>query len=62
VQATRAITRDRAPADRLCALVVTAFDLDHCVFQALKAGLSGFLLKDEPSETLAARSPQSGRR
>jgi DNA-binding NarL/FixJ family response regulator len=35
-------------------LVVTAFDLDHCVYQALKAGVSGFLLKDEPPETLAA--------
>jgi DNA-binding NarL/FixJ family response regulator len=54
VQATRAITRDRAPADRPCVLVVTAFDLGHCVYQALKAGVSGFLLKDEPSETLAA--------
>jgi DNA-binding NarL/FixJ family response regulator len=35
-------------------LVVTAFDLGHCVYQALKAGVSGFRLKDEPSETLAA--------
>ena len=35
-------------------LLVAAFDLDHCVYQALKAGISGFLLKDEPPETLAA--------
>ncbi len=35
-------------------LLVTAFDLDHCVYQALKAGISGFLLEDEPPETLAA--------
>ena len=35
-------------------LVVTASDLDHCVYQALKAGVSGFLPKDEPPETLAA--------
>jgi DNA-binding NarL/FixJ family response regulator len=35
-------------------LVVTAFDLGHCVYQALKVGVSGFLLKDEPSETLPA--------
>jgi DNA-binding NarL/FixJ family response regulator len=35
-------------------LLVTAFDLGHCIYQALKAGISGFLLKDEPPETLAA--------
>jgi DNA-binding NarL/FixJ family response regulator len=54
VQATRAITRDRAPGDRPRVLVVTTFDLDHYVYQALKAGASGFLLKDAPPETLAA--------
>ena len=53
VQATRAITRDRA-GDKPRVLVVTTFDLDHYVYQALKAGASGFLLKDEPPETLAA--------
>ena len=41
-------------AYRPCMLLVTAFDLGHCVYQALKAGVSGFLLKDEPPETLAA--------
>jgi DNA-binding NarL/FixJ family response regulator len=50
VQATRAITRDRAPGDKPRVLVVTTFDLDHYVYQALKAGASGFLLKDEPPE------------
>ena len=35
-------------------LVVTAFDLDHCVYQALRASVSGFPLNDEPPETLAA--------
>jgi DNA-binding NarL/FixJ family response regulator len=36
-------------------LVVTAFTRGHCVYQALKAGVSGFLLKYEPPpETLAA--------
>ncbi len=53
-QATRPITRDRAPGDRPHVLVVTTFDLDHYVYQALKACASGFLLKDEPPETLAA--------
>ena len=28
-------------------LVVTTFDLDPCVYQALKGGVWGFLLKDE---------------
>jgi DNA-binding NarL/FixJ family response regulator len=54
VQATRAITRGRAPGDKPHVLVVTTFDLDHYVYQALKAGASGFLLKDEPPERLAA--------
>src|SRR5208283_5014115 len=53
VQATRAITRDRASGGTPRVLVVTTFDLDHYVYQALKAGASGFLLKDEPPETLA---------
>lgn len=36
-------------------LVVTAFTRGHCVYQALKAGVWGFLLKYEPPpETLAA--------
>jgi DNA-binding NarL/FixJ family response regulator len=54
VQATRAITRDRVPGTRPHVLVVTTFDLDHYVYQALKAGASGFLLKDEPPERLPA--------
>jgi DNA-binding NarL/FixJ family response regulator len=54
VQATRAITRERAPGSRPRVLVVTTFDLDHYVYQALKAGASGFMLKDEPPERLAA--------
>ncbi len=35
-------------------LVVTTFDLDEYVFEALRAGASGFLLKDAPAEELAA--------
>jgi DNA-binding NarL/FixJ family response regulator len=34
-------------------LVLTTFDLDHYVLDALRAGASGFLLKDAPAESLA---------
>jgi DNA-binding NarL/FixJ family response regulator len=34
--------------------VLTTFDLDEYVFEALRAGASGFLLKDAPAEELAA--------
>jgi DNA-binding NarL/FixJ family response regulator len=35
-------------------LVLTTFDLDEYVYGALKAGASGFLLKDAPREQLVA--------
>ncbi len=35
-------------------LVLTTFDLDEYVFEALRAGASGFLLKDAPADELAA--------
>jgi DNA-binding NarL/FixJ family response regulator len=35
-------------------LVLTTFALDEYVFEALRAGASGFLLKDAPAEELAA--------
>jgi DNA-binding NarL/FixJ family response regulator len=35
-------------------LVVTTFDTDEYVYSALRAGASGFLLKDAPPEELAA--------
>jgi DNA-binding NarL/FixJ family response regulator len=36
------------------ALILTTFDLDEYVFQALRVGASGFLLKDAPPEDLVA--------
>jgi DNA-binding NarL/FixJ family response regulator len=51
IAATRAIVaKDPAPA----VLVVTTFDLDEYVFQALRAGATGFLLKDAPEAQLLA--------
>jgi DNA-binding NarL/FixJ family response regulator len=34
-------------------IVLTTFDLDEYVFEALRVGASGFLLKDAPAEELA---------
>lgn len=54
IEATRRIAADaRTAATRV--LVLTTFDLDEYVFQALRAGASGFLLKDtHPDQLLAA--------
>ena len=54
VEATRRITTDvRLASTRV--LMLTTFDLDEYVFDALRAGASGFLLKDTlPTDLLAA--------
>ena len=49
--ATRTIVAEALPTK---VLVLTTFDLDEYVFEALRAGASGFLLKDAPAEELAA--------
>jgi DNA-binding NarL/FixJ family response regulator len=54
IEATRAITTDPATAAAHI-LILTTFDLDDYVYRALRAGASGFLLKDTaPEELLAA--------
>jgi DNA-binding NarL/FixJ family response regulator len=49
LSATRTLIAER-PGLRVLAL--TTFDLDEYVFEALRAGASGFLLKDAPAEEL----------
>jgi DNA-binding NarL/FixJ family response regulator len=54
LEATREIVRTPATASTKV-LILTTFDLDEYVFEALRAGASGFLLKDTlPVDLLAA--------
>jgi DNA-binding NarL/FixJ family response regulator len=59
IQATRVITQNH-PNSRV--LILTTFDLDEHAFAGLRAGASGFLLKDVPPAELvsAIRSVASG--
>ena len=50
VSATRAVIARGQDAPRV--LVVTTFDIDDYVYEALRAGASGFLLKNAPPEEL----------
>jgi DNA-binding NarL/FixJ family response regulator len=52
IEATRRIVDGSDGAPRV--LVLTTFDLDEYVYEALRAGASGFLLKDAPEEQLVA--------
>ena len=51
VEATRLLRRDAAGPS---VIVLTTFDTDELVFAALRAGASGFLLKDAPADDLFA--------
>ncbi|KUF17853.1 response regulator [Streptomyces silvensis] len=51
IEATRTITA--APAAHPRILVLTTFDLDEYVYEALRAGATGFLLKDASGGELA---------
>jgi DNA-binding NarL/FixJ family response regulator len=48
IEATRRIVEEHASR----VLVLTTFDLDEYVFESLRAGASGFMLKDAPPEDL----------
>ena len=53
IEATRRVVAlDGEPPVRV--LMLTTFDLNEYVYEALRAGASGFLLKDVPPEQLAA--------
>jgi DNA-binding NarL/FixJ family response regulator len=48
-------TRRVLAADELVrVLILTTFDLDEYIYEALRAGASGFVLKDDPPEQLLA--------
>ena len=51
IEATRQITSGRS-TDAPRVLILTTFDLDEYVFEALRAGASGFALKSRPLEEL----------
>ena len=50
LEATRRLLDGRDEGPRI--LILTTFDLDEYVYEALRAGASGFLLKDTPPEQL----------
>jgi DNA-binding NarL/FixJ family response regulator len=50
LEATRRLLDGKGEGPRV--LILTTFDLDEYVYEALRAGASGFLLKDTPPEQL----------
>ena len=50
LEATRQLLDGKAEGPRV--LILTTFDLDEYVYEALRVGASGFLLKDTPPEQL----------
>lgn len=53
IAATAQLCSDDSGDDCPKVIILTTFDLDDYVYEALRAGASGFLLKDTPPEDLA---------
>ena len=60
IEATRRLLADESSPSKV--VMLTTFDMDEYVYEALRAGASGFLLKDVPPEQLVVgiRSVASG--
>ncbi|NUT42109.1 MAG: response regulator transcription factor [Thermoactinospora sp.] len=54
IRATRQILADTTAPHLPSILILTTFDIDEYVYQALRAGASGFLLKQTPASRLLA--------
>ncbi len=52
IEATRRLVQDERVQAKV--VMLTTFDMDEYVYEALRAGASGFLLKDVPPEQLVA--------
>jgi DNA-binding NarL/FixJ family response regulator len=50
IEATRRLLADESSPSKV--VMLTTFDMDEYVYEALRAGASGFLLKDVPPEQL----------
>ena len=53
IEATRRVVAAREDDSPTRVIMLTTFDLNEYVYEALRAGASGFLLKDAPPEQLA---------
>ena len=54
IEATRRVVKAEGDEPPVRVIMLTTFDLNEYVYEALRAGASGFLLKDVPPEQLAA--------
>jgi DNA-binding NarL/FixJ family response regulator len=61
VDGLEAMTRLASAGTTTRVLMLTTFDLDEYVYRAMRAGASGFLLKDMPGEDIAAAVRQAAR-
>ena len=61
IDGIEAMGRLAAAESRTRVLMLTTFDLDEYVYRAMRAGASGFLLKDMPGEDIVAAVRQAAR-